>query len=97
MYVRSLLFEMQGPAKSKKTPEADNGEESQTVSNGSHVTNENGCGEINTHPAVENKCGPEVPEKVEESNGADDPRPLKRGKPLANETCDSIKETNGQL
>lgn len=86
---------LMGPTKSKKAPEADNGEESQTVLNGSHATNENGCGEMGTHPIIENECCPEVPEKVEDSNGADDPRPLKKGKSLTDETCGSIKETNG--
>ncbi|KVI04132.1 hypothetical protein Ccrd_017553, partial [Cynara cardunculus var. scolymus] len=77
---------LMGAAKSKKTPEADNGEENQTVSNGSNVTNGNGCGETGTQPIVENECCPEVPEKVEDSNGADDPRPLKKGKSLTDET-----------
>lgn len=85
---------LMGPAKSKKTPEVVNGEESRAGSNGSDVTNENGCGETGTHPIVENERYPEVPEKVEDGNGADDPRPLKRGKSLTDES-DSIKETNG--
>nr|GEX09159.1 tRNA-dihydrouridine(47) synthase [NAD(P)(+)]-like [Tanacetum cinerariifolium] len=73
---------LMGP-KSKKTVEADNKDESETVSD-SPLTNENGGGEI-----VQNECC-EVPEEVEGQNGVDDSRPLKRGKPLSDATCDLI-------
>lgn len=87
---------MQGP-KSKKTLVTDSKEETENVSNDPPITNENGGGEMDTHPISQNDCCPEVGEKVEDVNGADDPRPLKKGKPLTDETCDFIEETNGFL
>ncbi|KAI7736180.1 hypothetical protein M8C21_012627 [Ambrosia artemisiifolia] len=81
---------LMGPAKSKKTPEADDKEEGHTVSNDSLVTNENNCGDLN----AQNDCCPEVCEKVEDIN-ADDPRPLKRGKSLNDDASGLITETNG--
>ncbi|XP_076896930.1 tRNA-dihydrouridine(47) synthase [NAD(P)(+)]-like [Bidens hawaiensis] len=72
------------PAKSKKTLKGDNKEESQTVSND--------C----VDPVVQNNCCPEDYEKVEDMN-VDDPRPLKKGKSLNDETSDLITETNDNI
>ncbi|KAD7117521.1 hypothetical protein E3N88_04789 [Mikania micrantha] len=83
---------LMGPAKSKKMLEADNTEENQTVLNDSLVTKENSCGEMGVCPIVQNDC---CAENVEDIN-ADDPRPMKRGKPLNDETSDSIGESNGE-
>ncbi|KAK9049326.1 hypothetical protein SSX86_031706 [Deinandra increscens subsp. villosa] len=94
--LKALGLTIQGPAKSKKTLEGDNKEESQTVSNDSLVTKENGGGEIGDCPIVQTDCLPEVLEKVEDVN-VDDTRPLKRGKLINDETSDLIRETNGLL
>ncbi|KAL7588807.1 hypothetical protein Lser_V15G40297 [Lactuca serriola] len=81
---------LMGPTKSKKTPSTNNEEENQTVSNDSHVTNENRCGENEM-----NECSLEATEKAEGNNSGDDPRPQKRGKPLHDQTSEVIGETNG--
>uniref|UniRef100_UPI001CB90CFE tRNA-dihydrouridine(47) synthase [NAD(P)(+)]-like n=1 Tax=Erigeron canadensis TaxID=72917 RepID=UPI001CB90CFE len=86
---------LMGPSKLKKAPNADEKEDSQTILNGSHLTNGNGSGEVAAQLIVDNGCCPEVHEKLEDINGADDPRPLKKGKSLNDETFDPIEETNG--
>lgn len=86
---------LMGPTKSKKTPGVKNEEENQNVSNGSHVTNENNCSEKGTDPIIQNECSLEASENSSDINGADDPRPPKRGKPLTDQTCEVIGEING--
>ncbi|XP_021628564.1 tRNA-dihydrouridine(47) synthase [NAD(P)(+)]-like isoform X2 [Manihot esculenta] len=77
---------LMGPGNSKFKRQ-DDGEVDQKSANDSHVTNENGCGDVASNLADKLECSLEVPTE-ENANGiitTDDIRPLKRVKSITEE------------